>query len=169
MWFNYLPINDRSKTAIITDYYFGNGHRGLASVTASGFVKDGSSSSYVLLGDGGHQTISSLSVNYANSAGNADTVDGYHVTSGNDKPWGTIPAITTSGWMDIGKQLEFHHDNSTVSDYSTVLICTGNHANIVNLPSRSGTLALTSDIPTSIPANGGNADTTDGVHITWAG
>ena len=81
MWFNYLPINDRSKTATITDYYFGNGHQGYASVTASGFVKNGSSSSYVLLGDGGHQTISSLSVNYANSAGNADTVDGEHASS----------------------------------------------------------------------------------------
>lgn len=31
------------------------------------------------------------------------------------------------------------------------------------------TLAWTSDIPTSLPANGGNADTTDGVHIEWAG
>lgn len=104
-----------------------------------------------------------------NITGNADTVDGYHVTSGNDKPWGTIPAVTTSGWMDIGKHLEFHFDNTTGSDYSTILRCTGNYSNIVNLPSAAGTLALTSDIPTTLPANGGNADTTDGVHITWAG
>ena len=284
MWFNYLPINDRSKTATITGYHFGNGATGYTSIKASGFIKNGSSSSYVLLGDGGHQTISSLSVNYAASAGyangiankglldsqekidnfitanrfeyaifkttesnnvglvsndgmilsipwdstkwgaqiafddatsstvkvrskdgnwgnwytllhsgnynsysptltgtgasgtwdinitgNADTVDGYHVTSGNDKPWGTIPAVTTSGWMDIGKHLEFHFDNTTGSDYSTILRCTGNYSNIVNLPSAAGTLALTSDIPTTLPANGGNADTTDGVHITWAG
>ena len=58
MWFNYLPINDRSKTATILDYVFGNGHQGYATVTASGFVKNGSSSSYVLLGDGGHKVIS---------------------------------------------------------------------------------------------------------------
>lgn len=58
MWFNYLPINDRSKTATINSYYFGNGHQGLASVTASGFIKNGSSSSYVLLGDGGHKAVS---------------------------------------------------------------------------------------------------------------
>lgn len=82
MFFNYLPINDRSKTAKIACYHFGNGATGYASIKASGFIKLGSSSSYVLLGDGGHQTISSLSVNYANSAGNADTVDGYHATSG---------------------------------------------------------------------------------------
>ena len=62
MWFNYLPINDRSKTATINSYYFGNGHQGLASVTASGFVKTGSSDSYVLLGGGGHKAESSLSV-----------------------------------------------------------------------------------------------------------
>ena len=74
IWFNYLPINDRSKTATVLSYIFGNGHQGPASVQASGFVKTGSSSSYVLLGDGGHQTISSLSVNYANSAGSATKV-----------------------------------------------------------------------------------------------
>ena len=71
IWFNYVPINDRRKTATVLSYIFGNGHQGRALVQASGFVKTGSSSSYVLLGDGGHQTISSLSVNYANSAGSA--------------------------------------------------------------------------------------------------
>lgn len=81
------------------------------------------------------------------TVGNSDTVDGYHVTSGNDKPWGTIPAITTSGQMDIGKHLEFHFDNTTGSDYSTILRCTGNYSNIIDLPSMSGTLALTSQIP----------------------
>ena len=121
------------------------------------------------------------------TVGNSDKLDGYHASSGNNKPWGTIPVITTNGWMDIGKQLEFHYDNSTGSDYSTVLICTNNHANIVNLPSGSGTLALTSDIPTKVSSlsndsgyitssgscsyatSAGNADTTDGVHIKWAG
>ena len=46
--------------------------------TTTGFKKNGSSDSYVLLGGGGHQTISSLSVNYASSAGNADALDGLH-------------------------------------------------------------------------------------------
>lgn len=79
MWFNFLPINDRNKIATITSYHFGNGQKEYASVTASGFVKKGSNSSYVLLGDGGHKTISSLSVNYASSAGNADTTDNVHI------------------------------------------------------------------------------------------
>lgn len=40
----------------------------------AGFKKDNSSDSYVLLGGGGHKTISSLSVNYASSAGSASSV-----------------------------------------------------------------------------------------------
>lgn len=153
-----------------------------------GYKKTYSSDDYVLLGGGGHKTISSLSVNYASSAGNADTLDGYHATSGNNKPWGTIPVITPKGgYMDIGKHLEFHYDNTTGSDYSTALMCTGNHSNIVNLPSRNGMLALTSDIPTKVSSlsndsgyitssgscayatSAGNADKVDGVHVTWQG
>lgn len=142
MWFNYLPINDRSKTATISGYHFGNGAKGYTLIVASGFIKKGSSSSYVLLGDGGHKTESSLNV------ANADTVDGFHATSNNNKPWGTIPVINTSGYMDIGKHLEFHYDNTTGSDYSTALMCQGNYSNIVYLPSASGTLALTSQVLT---------------------
>lgn len=40
----------------------------------AGFKKDNSSDSYVLLGGGGHKAISSLSVNYASSAGSASSV-----------------------------------------------------------------------------------------------
>lgn len=78
---------------------------------------------------------------------NADLLDGYHATCGTNKPWGTIPVITAGGYMDVGKHFEFHYDNTTGSDYSTLLGCTGNYGNVVNLPSASGTLALTSQIP----------------------
>lgn len=74
VWFNYLPINDRNKTATVQGYHFGNGAKGYTNIKAAGFIKNGSNSSYVLLGDGGHKTISSLSVNYANSAGSATKV-----------------------------------------------------------------------------------------------
>lgn len=121
------------------------------------------------------------------TVGNSDKLDGYHANSGSNTPWDTIPAITSGGWMDIGKQLEFHYDNSTGSDYSTLLRCTNNYSNVVNLPSGSGTLALTSDIPTKVSSlsndsgyitssgscayatSAGNADKVDGVHVTWAG
>lgn len=89
--------------------------------------------------------IGSQSVNYATSAGNAEKVAGLPITIGDNNPWGTIPAITTGGYMDVGRHFEFHYDNTTGSDYSTVLMCTGNYGNIVNLPYFSGTLALLTD------------------------
>ena len=81
----------------------------------------------------------------AATATNADKLDGYHASMGSRTPWGTIPAISLGGFMDVGKHFEFHYDNTTGSDYSTVLGCTGNYSNIVNLPSKSGTLALVTD------------------------
>ena len=68
MYFNYLPINDRNSTATISNYIFGNGHRGQASLKASGFIKNGSSDSYVLLGGGGHKLESALNVASASVA-----------------------------------------------------------------------------------------------------
>ena len=53
------------------------------SITASAFITSGGANTQVVRGDGTLQTISSLSVNYANSAGNADTVDGYHLYTRN--------------------------------------------------------------------------------------
>lgn len=76
---------------------------------------------------------------------NADLLDGYQATAGDGKPWGTIPVITTGGFMDVGKHFEFHYDNTTGSDYSTILMCTGNYGNSVSLPSGDGTLALLTD------------------------
>jgi hypothetical protein len=105
-------------------------------------------------------------INISGTAANADALDGYHASYASNKPYGTIPVITTTGYMDVGRHFEFHYDNTTGSDYSTVLMCTGNYSNIVNLPSASGTLALTSQIPTSLPANGGNADTVDNLHAS---
>ncbi len=56
IWFNYLPINDRTKTAKITGYHFGNGAKGYASIVASGFIKSGGNASQLLRADGGVAT-----------------------------------------------------------------------------------------------------------------
>lgn len=77
----------------------------------------------------------------------ADTLDGYHASYENNRPWGTIPVIHNQGWIDIGRQIAFHYDNTTGSNYSTLLQTSGNNSNIVTLPSTSGTLALTSQLP----------------------
>lgn len=91
------------------------------------------------------KSISNISVNYASSAGNADTVDGYHANGRNVAPYGHIPTIENDGVMEVGKYIGFHNDNSGKYDFSTRLLTTGNYGNLVNLPSNSGTLALTSD------------------------
>lgn len=93
--------------------------------------------------------IGSQSVNYANSAGhansagNADTLGGIPRNYGR-APFGTIPSIENDGVMEIGRYIDFHSDNSGSYDYSTRIQATGNYKNTVNLPSASGTLALTS-------------------------
>lgn len=93
--------------------------------------------------------IGSQSVNYANSAGhansagNADTLGGIPRNYG-QAPFGTIPSIGNDGVMEIGRYIDFHYDNSGSYDYSTRIQATGNYKNTVNLPSASGTLALTS-------------------------
>lgn len=93
--------------------------------------------------------IGSQSVNYANSAGhansagNADTLGGIPRNYG-QAPFSTIPFIGNDGVMEIGRYIDFHSDNSGSYDYSTRIQATGNYKNTVNLPSASGTLALTS-------------------------
>jgi hypothetical protein len=78
-------------------------------------------------------------------ATNCDTVDGYHAQSGSSKPYGKIPVIGTDGAIELGHYIDFHHDNTTGSDYSVRLQTDGNHSNVVTLPTATGTLALTSD------------------------
>lgn len=78
-------------------------------------------------------------------ATNCDTVDGYHAQSGSSKPYGKIPVIGIDGVIELGHYIDFHHDNTTGSDYSVRLQTDGNHSNVVTLPTATGTLALTSD------------------------
>lgn len=143
-WGNLRMESDTSLT------WFNAKNDGYLPIKASGFVIGGVvSDNYVLLAGGGHKTISSLSVNYANSAGsansvawsnissrptkvsqftndsgyitssgscsyassagNADTVDGYHHTSFLKLAGGTMtgrlnftPSISATGKYDEG-------------------------------------------------------------------
>ena len=161
IWFNYLPINDRSKTATISGYNFGNGATGYTTIKASGFIKNGSSSSYVLLGDGGHKTISSLSVNYASSAGNADTLDGTHLNGiftafGNNghNITATIGGTTKSflvNWATYSDKLDGYH----ASDLLTSVTNTNNGISVTV----GGTTKSVSNISVNYANSAGNADT----------
>ena len=64
----YFGYRATESKPIPTSFIFG-GSTGTATLTAGGFKKSNSSSSYVLTGDGGHAAISGLSVNYANTSG----------------------------------------------------------------------------------------------------
>lgn len=48
----------------------------------------------------------------------------------------------SDGVAEIGKYIDFHNTSTGVSDYSTRFMCTGEHGNVVNLPSISGTLVV---------------------------
>ena len=105
----------------------------------------GTSTGTSLSQKGANSLYNALHNGYASSAGNADTVDGYHANGRNVAPYGHIPTIESDGVMEVGKYIDFHNDNSGKHDFSTRLQTTGNYGNSVNLPSVGGTLALTSD------------------------
>lgn len=105
----------------------------------------GTSTGTSLSQKGANSLYNALHNGYASSAGNADTVDGYHVNGSNVAPYGHIPSIGNDGVMEVGKYIDFHNDNSGKHDFSTRLQTTGNYGNSVYLPSHNGTLALTSD------------------------
>ena len=89
------------------------------------------------------KSVSNISVNYAKSAGNANTLGGMPKNPGR-APFGTIPYVEYDGVMEIGKYIDFHNDNGGSYDYSTRLQVIGNYRNTINLPLENGTLALTS-------------------------
>ena len=105
----------------------------------------GTSTGTSLSQKGANSLYNALHNGYASSAGNADTVDGYHANGSNVAPYGHIPTIESDGVMEVGKYIDFHNDNSGKHDFSTRLLTTGNYGNSVNLPSNSGTLALISN------------------------
>lgn len=105
----------------------------------------GTSTGTSLSQKGANSLYNALHNGYASSAGNADTLDGYHANGSNAAPYGHIPTIESDGVMEVGKYIDFHNDNSGKHDFSTRLQTTGNYGNSVNLPSVGGTLALTSD------------------------
>lgn len=79
-----------------------------SGITSNGFAKNGSSSAYVLTGDGGHAAISGLSVNYATSAGNADTLDSLHEDAFLRARNTTNTNGETTYWSQIGIK-EYHN------------------------------------------------------------
>ena len=113
-WANLIWNGNFSAVNAAFDGYYG--------FYGSGFKKDGSSNSYVLLGGGGHKLESSLSVSYSASSGNADTLDNYHAnglltsaslgTSGNS----TTLSVSVGGTTKTGSVTVPYATNSTYSN-----------------------------------------------------
>lgn len=90
--------------------------------------------------------------------------DPYNGNSNNDSGWiRHLETSANSGTLEIAvgddasnEQIHFRWYN-TNSSAETI-------AHDITVPRATGTLALTSQIPTSLPANGGNADKLDGYH-----
>lgn len=140
---NSLSITVGGTNKTLTVNYASNAGNAdtLDGVHASGlFTNLSNSGNNISITIGG--TNKTLTAAYAT---NCDTVDGYHVQSGSSKPYGKIPVIGTDGVIELGHYIDFHHDNTTGSDYSVRLQTNGNHSNVVTLPTATGTLALTSD------------------------
>ena len=139
---NSLSITVGGTNKTLTVNYASNAGNAdtLDGVHASGlFTNLSNSGNNISITIGG--TNKTLTAAYAT---NCDTVDGYHAGM-SSKPYGTIPAISSSGVIELGHCIDFHHDNTTGSDYSVRLQTNGNHSNVVTLPTATGTLALTSD------------------------
>lgn len=140
---NSLSITVGGTNKTLTVNYASNAGNAdtLDGVHASGlFTNLSNSGNNISITIGG--TNKTLTAAYAT---NCDTVDGFHAQSGGSKPYGKIPVIGTDGVIELGHYIDFHHDNTTVSDYSVRLQTNGNHSNVVTLPTATGTLALTSD------------------------
>lgn len=90
--------------------------------------------------------------------------DPYNGNSNNDSGWiRHLETSANSGTLEIAvgddasnEQIHFRWYN-TNSSAETI-------AHDITVPKATGTLALTSQIPTTLPANGGNADKLDGYH-----
>lgn len=131
----------------------------------AGFKKDNSSDSYVLLGGGGHKAISSLSVNYASSAGSANSVAWSNVSGRptkvsqftNDTGYitssGSCAYATSAGNAD---KLDGIHANGLLTALS-------NSDNGISL-TVGGTTKSVSNISVNYASSAGNADTLDGYH-----
>lgn len=90
--------------------------------------------------------------------------DPYNGNSNNDSGWiRHLETSANSGTLEIAvgddasnEQIHFRWYNTNPSAETI--------AHDITIPKATGTLALTSQIPTTLPANGGNADTVDGIH-----
>lgn len=88
--------------------------------------------------------------------------DPYNGNSNNDSGWiRHLETNANSGILEIAVGDDASNEQIHFRWYNTNTI-----AHDITVPRATGTLALTSQIPTTLPANGGNSDTVDGYHAS---
>ena len=142
----------------------------VGNITAGGYVKNGSNDNYILLGGGGHKALSDFAYgnNYVKAFGtsnsNIDSDWGQSFKTFDPIPSGTPPEqnpnislLSIGENFDRRKQLAFIWSNDNI--YYRRRVGGRGFSNWRRL-------AFANEIPTSLPANGGNADTVDGEHAS---
>lgn len=94
--------------------------------------------------------------------------DPYNGNSNNDSGWiRHLETTANKGILEIAVGDDASNEEIHFRWYDTNASAE-TIAHDITVPRATGTLALTSQIPTTLPANGGNADTVDGVHLDWS-
>lgn len=129
-WVNTFQLNYSDNTATL-----------VGNITAAGFVKSGSSNSYVLLGGGSHKAVGNASGNIPLSNGtvctnlNADTLDGFHKNDILETQWNPTIDLNTlyakSGFTETSY-------NNAGSANITNLPFTSKATTIITTPGRYG-------------------------------
>jgi hypothetical protein len=110
-----------------------------------------------------HNTSCRGTILYSNGIAFADPYNG---NSNNDSGWiRHLETSGNSGTLEIAVGDDNSNEEIHFRWYDTT--STSEHiGNDITVPRATGTLALTSQIPTTLPANGGNSDTVDGYHAS---
>lgn len=92
--------------------------------------------------------------------------DPYNGNSNTDSGWiRHLETVANGGTLEIAVGDDNSNEEIHFRWYDTT--STSEHiGNDITVPRATGTLALTSQIPTTLPANGGNSDTVDGYHAS---
>ena len=110
-------------------------------LATGGFKKNGSDDNYVLLGGGGHKSISGLSVSYASSAGSANSVAWSNVSgrpsslpASDVYSWAKASTKPSYSWSEIGsrptKVSQFSNDSGYITSSASI---TGNAGSATKL------------------------------------
>lgn len=121
------------------------------TATNPSYTKSESDNKYITaLGTSGNNltytkngTTTPITIPYATNAG---TLSGKSLHTSGQNPYGKIPFVGTDGVMEFGKIIDFHTSSTDSRDYAVRLQATNtDNSYTINLPSKSGTIALLTD------------------------